>query len=129
MHTLTITVDIAVSPDAVMAYASDPHHLPQWAPGFARSIQPLGDEWLVRMAEGEVRMWFTPPNADGILDHVVYLPDGGEVMNTMRVTCCDTGSTVSFVLHQRQGMTEADFLRDADLVRADLNRLKGLLED
>lgn len=131
MRTLTITVDIAVAPDAVMAYASNPLHLPQWAPGFASSISPSGDEWLVRMADGtEVRLWFTPPNADGILDHVVYLPDGEEVMNTMRVTPGDAGgSTVSFVLHQRQGMNDAELMRDAELVRADLLRLRSMLED
>lgn len=128
MHTLTLTVDIHVEPDAVMAYASDPRHLPEWAPGFARSVTPDGDEWLVQMNEGQVRVWFTPPNADGILDHVVRLPNGEEVMNTMRVVPKGHGSEVSFLLHQRTGMSDAQFAQDAALVQADLQRLKDLLE-
>lgn len=129
MRTLTITVDIKVEPDAVMAYASDPRHLPEWAPGFARSVTQDGNEWVVQMAEGFVRLWFTPPNADGVLDHVVRLPNGEEVMNTMRVVSKGAGSEVSFLLHQRPGMTEAQFAEDAALVQADLQRLKDLLED
>lgn len=129
MRTLNISVDIAVEPDAVMAFASDPVHLPQWAPGFARSVEPDGDEWIVHTADGPVRLWFTPPNADGVLDHVVRLPNGEEIMNTMRVLSHETGSVVSFVLHQREGMSEAQFEEDVELVRADLLNLKALLED
>ncbi|TAK94282.1 MAG: SRPBCC family protein [Aquabacterium sp.] len=129
MRTLTITVDINVEPDAVMAYASNPRHLPEWAPGFARSVTPDGDEWMVQMAEGVVRMWFTPPNADGILDHVVRMPNGEEVMNTMRVAAKGSGSEVSFLLHQRAGMTDTQLAADAALVQADLQRLKDILED
>ncbi|HEX5354987.1 MAG TPA: SRPBCC family protein [Aquabacterium sp.] len=129
MRTLTLTVDINVEPDAVMAYASDPRHLPEWAPGFARSVTPDGDEWLVQMNDGLVRLWFTPANADGILDHVVRLPNGEEVMNTMRVVPKGCGSEVSFLLHQRPGMSEAQFAEDAALVQADLQRLKDLLDD
>ncbi len=129
MRTLTIKVAINVPPDAVMAYASNPRHLPEWAPGFARSITPEGDEWLVQMPDGIVRLWFTPPNADGILDHVVHLPNGEEVMNTMRVVPHGTGCEVSFLLHQRDGMSEAQLAEDAGLIEADLNRLRALLED
>lgn len=63
------------------------------------------------------------------MDHVVRLPNGEEIMNTMRVLAHEIGSTVSFVLHQRQGMSEAQFEQDAELVRADLLNLKALLED
>ena len=129
MRTLTLSVNINVEPDEVMAYASDPRHLPEWAPGFARSVQADGDEWVVQMAEGQVRMWFTPPNADGILDHVVRMPDGEEVMNTMRVTTKGSGSEVSFLLHQRAAMNDAQLAADAALVQADLQRLKDILED
>lgn len=129
MRTLNITVDIAVEPDAVMAFAADPRNLPRWAPGFARGIAPESDEWVVQTEQGPVRLWFTPPNADGILDHVVRLPNGDEIMNTMRVLAHATGSTVSFVLHQHAGMSEAQFAQDAELVRADLLNLKALLED
>ncbi len=123
-----ITVEIAVPPDEVMAYASDPRHLPEWAPEFARSVTPEGAEWVVQTVEGPVRMRFTPPNAEGILDHVVHLPNGEEVLNTLRVTAHGHGSQVSFLLLQRAGMSDAQFARDASLVQADLLRLKTLLE-
>ena len=129
MRTLTITVYIHVEPDAVMAYASNPTHLPAWSPGFARSVTPDGAQWVVEMEEGTVRLWFSPPNADGILDHVVYLPNGDEVMNTMRVVSKGAGSEVSFLLHQREGMSETQLHDDAARIQADLHRLKALLED
>ena len=130
MRSLTVTVEIATSPDDVMAYASDPRHLPLWAPGFARSVKQQSDgSWLVQMVEGTVTMWFTPPNADGILDHTVRLANGTEVFNQMRVTACHIGSQVSFVLNQTADMSDEQFEFDAELVRSDLDRLRVILED
>ena len=47
----------------------------------------------------------------------------------MRVTSKGSGSGVSFLLHQRPGMSETQFTEDAALVQADLQRLKDMLED
>ncbi len=130
MRSRTLIVEIATTPDDVMAYASDPRHLPLWAPGFARSVKPQDDgSWLVQMIEGNVTMWFTPPNADGILDHTVRLPNGVEVLNQMRVAACNVGSEVSFVLHQQEGMSNDQFELDAALIQSDLDRLRIILED
>jgi hypothetical protein len=129
MRTITIKVDIHIHTDAVMAYACNPLHLPQWAAGFARSIKRENEEWVVQTAEGLVRLWFTPPNADGILDHIVRMPNGEEIINTMRVVPKGSGSEVSFLLHQRRGMDDKQLAEDAALVQADLQRLKALLED
>jgi len=130
MRSRTITVEIATSPDDVMAYASDPRHLPLWAPGFARSLKPQDDgSWLVQMIDGNVTMWFTPPNADGILDHTVHLPNGTEVFNQMRVMASHVGSEVSFVLKQREGLSDDQFALEAELVQSDLDRLRIILED
>lgn len=129
MSALTITVDIAVPPDDLMAYASEPSHLPEWAPGFACSIAPEGDSWVAQTTNGPVRVRFTPPNADGILDHTIQLPNGTEIINRMRVAPHEIGSQVSFELNQRDDMSDEQFEADADMVRSDLERLKLILED
>jgi hypothetical protein len=130
MRSLTVTVEIATTPDDVMAYASDPRHLPDWAPGLAVSVKPEADAWRVQMLDGtSALLWFTPPNADGILDHTVRLPNGVEVLNQMRVAASHMGSEVSFVLNQLEGMSDEQFEQDADQIRADLDRLRIILED
>lgn len=130
MRSQTITVEIVTTPDDVMAYASDPRHLPDWAPGLALSVQAEDDGWRVKMRDGSSAMlWFTPPNADGILDHTVRLPNGAEVFNQMRVVASHMGSEVSFVLNQLEGMSDEQFEQDAEQIRADLERLRIILED
>jgi len=58
----------------------------------------------------------------------VTLPSGDVISNPMRVVPSGDGSEVTFSLRRQPGMTDEDFERDEGLVRADLARLKGLLE-
>jgi hypothetical protein len=51
-----------------------------------------------------------------------------KVYNALRVTPNGSGAEVSFTLLRLPDMTEEDFERDAEMVRADLETLKSLLE-
>jgi hypothetical protein len=62
-----------------------------------------------------------------VLDHDVDLP-GGTVHNPMRVIPNGAGSEVLFTLIQLPGVSDAQFQQDMDTVRADLNKLRTLLE-
>lgn len=75
-----------------------------------------------------MRVNFAPTNEFGVVDHVVRLPDGLKVYNALRVTPNGSGAEVSFTLLRLPGMTDEDFERDAQMVRADLETLKSLLE-
>jgi len=123
----TVSVGIPLEPRAVYAYASDPANLPIWAPGFVKSIEKRGAGWVAQTTLGQVTFRFAAANDFGVLDHDVELPSG-TVHNAMRVVPNGAGSEVLFTLIQFPGISDAQFQQDMDTVRADLNKLRTLLE-
>ncbi|MFB7494405.1 SRPBCC family protein [Streptomyces sp. NPDC056161] len=113
----------------VYAYASNPANLPAWARGLGESIEETDGRWVAPSSPmGRVVVAFVPANDLGVLDHDVTLPSGETVHNPLRVIPDGTGSEVVFTLRRRPGMSDAEFQRDADMVAADLARLKDLVE-
>src|SRR5438874_870676 len=108
----------------VYAYASNPAHLPQWAPGLGSAVEKVGDAWFVETGMGRIGLAFAPSNDFGVLDHDVTLPSGEVVYNPMRVIKDGDACEVVFTLRRREGMTDEEFERDAAAVAADLARLK-----
>jgi hypothetical protein len=123
----TVSVGIAVDPGEVYAYAADPAHLAVWAPGFVRSIEKRGTAWIAQTTLGEVKLRFAPANEFGVLDHDVELPTG-TFHNPIRVIPNGRGSEVLFTLIQLPQISDEQFQRDMDTVRADLNKLRTVLE-
>ena len=123
----TVSVGITVEPKVVYAYVSDPGNLPVWAPGFVKSIEKRGADWVAQTSLGQVSFRFAPINDFGVVDHDVALP-GGTVHNAMRVIPNGAGSEVLFTLIQLPGVSDAQFQQDMDVVRADLNKLRTVLE-
>jgi uncharacterized protein YndB with AHSA1/START domain len=114
--------------DRVYSYASDPANLPRWAPGLGDSVEQLDGQWFVDTPGGRVRVAFAPHNEFGVLDHYVTLSSGEVIYVPMRVIANESASEVVFTLRRRPGMTDAEFTADADAVKADLARLKRVLE-
>ncbi len=112
----------------VYAFASCPENLPRWAAGLGGAVTRDGADWRVETLQGALRLRFAGPNAYGVLDHAVTLPDGSVVEVPMRVVPNGDGAEVLFTLFRQPGMSDADFARDAGLVAADLATLKRLLE-
>lgn len=113
----------------VYDFTSDPQNMPRWAAGLGGGLKPDGQDWIAGGGPlGEVRVNFAPANEFGVIDHVVTLPDGLKVYNALRVTPNGSGAEVSFTLLRLPDMTDADFERDGQMVRADLETLKALLE-
>jgi hypothetical protein len=123
-----IAESISRPASAVYAYAADPANLPAWAPGLCSSVQNVGGQWFAESPMGRVGLTFAPPNEFGVLDHHVTLPSDEVVYNPMRVIADGEGSEVVFTLRRQQGMSDAEFDRDAAAVAADLTRLKNVLE-
>lgn len=100
------------------AVASDQRRLPEWAAGLA---DPGVELEIVE---------FAPPNAFGVLDHLVRMPDGTEVYNPMRVIPAGGADAceVVFTLRRRPDQTAEDFDADEKAVRTDLLALKALIE-
>lgn len=125
---ITISVSINAPPETVYAYASDPTHLPSWAPGFARSVRRDGHRWIVETREGSVLVEFAGPNDFGVLDHRVCNDDGLDFESRMRVVSNGDGSEVLFTLFRSDGMAADAFEADRLAVESDLHRLKEVLE-
>jgi len=151
MHTRparTVSVSVGRSPDAVYRYLADPHHLPEWAPGFATSVhketsvqqKPARassghrdgaahkERWIVETADGAFAIAFAPHNRFGVVDHRVTSDDGLDAINPMRVIANSDGAEVLFTLFQPAGATDDEFQRDLAVVESDLQTLKRVLE-
>jgi hypothetical protein len=126
-RTHTVSVGIAIEPKLVYDYAADAANLPTWAPGFVVSIEKQGSHWVAQTTAGEARIQFAPQNGFGVLDHDVELPSG-TFHNPMRVIPNGAGSEVLFTLIQLSGISDEQFKVDLDTVRADLNKLRTVLE-
>ena len=112
----------------VYDYARDYRNLPAWAAGLASGVRLVAGRWLADSPLGEVEIRFVPVNDLGVLDHDVVLPSGETVTNPLRVLADGAGSEVVFSLRRRPGMSDEDLEADAAAVRADLERLRSLLE-
>lgn len=123
-----ISVHIDRSPAEVYAYAADPRHLPEWAPGLCTAVERAGERWFADSGMGRLELTFAADNPFGVLDHDVRLPDGVSFHNPLRVVPHDEGAELTFTLRRRPQMTDADFDRDAGLVLADLQSLKRIVE-
>lgn len=90
-------------------------------------------EWAAGLADPELDLEiveFAPANDFGVLDHLVRMPGGEEVLNPMRIIAYGAtgGCEVVFTLRRRADQTDEEFETDAEAVRADLRALKALVE-
>lgn len=114
---------------SVSRVAGNPENFPSWAAGLSAGIRHEDGRWLTDSPMGVVEVAFSGPVELGILDHDVTLPDGSIVRNAFRVVANDRGSEAVFTLFRRDGMSQADFESDAEIVREDLDRLATLLDE
>jgi hypothetical protein len=128
MASRTVSVSIAQSPAKVYEFVSNPAHLPQWAPGFVRSITQRDNSWLAETSLGTVTFKFAEPNIFGVLDHAVTFRSGETFSNPMRVVANGEGSEVLFTVFQHASMSDAEFDKDTRVVLGDLQKLKTLVE-
>jgi uncharacterized protein YndB with AHSA1/START domain len=124
-----ISVGIDRPFDDVYAYAADPAHLPAWAPGLCTAVEQVDGRWTAESGMGRIAIDFAPSNPFGVLDHDVTLSSGETFHNPMRVLRNGDHAEVVFTLRRRDGMTDADFERDAAAVHADLTTLKRIIEN
>lgn len=127
-----IAVWIQAAAETVYDFTADPQTWPRWAAGLASGDLRQGPQgWVADSPMGEVVVEFSPPNAFGVLDHLVRLPDGEAVYNPLRVVPAGPGEPrceVVFSLRRRAGMSDEEFEADAAAVLADLETLRDLVE-
>ena len=126
-----LSVSIAVPAAAVYAFVADPLRLPLWASGLGDRPTPLPDgAWRLDTAAGPMRVVFAPKNSFGVVDHVVTpLEGGGPAVDVpLRVVPNGAGSEVQLTLFRQPEMSDEQFAADARTIRADLERLKRVLQ-
>ncbi len=132
MDSRHVSIWIEASPETVYQFAADPQTWPRWAAGLAEGgLRRTADGWVADSPMGQVVVEFAPPNAFGVLDHIVRLPSGEAVYNPMRVVPSGAGEPrceVVFTVRQRVGITNEQFDADVNAVAADLATLKRLVE-
>ena len=123
-----LSVTIARPWRAVYDYACVPEHFADWASGLGSGLRRDGEDWIVAAPEGEARVRFSARNDYGVLDHTVTLASGQTVYIPLRVIAHGEGAEITLTLLRLPQMSDADFVRDAEWVLRDLDRLKTRLE-
>ena len=130
MESRHVSVWIDAPAELVYEFAADPQTWPRWAAGLAAGgLHQSARGWVAQSPMGEVTVEFAPPNAFGVLDHVVRLPSGEAVYNPMRVVpggVNESQCEVVFAVRRRPGMTDEQFDADVAAVAADLETLRRL---
>ena len=128
MPSKTLGVSIDRDPEAVAAFIANPRNLPLWAAGLGHAVRETESGWVVETAQGPVGLRFAPENDYGVTDHTVTVSPEVTVYVPMRVVANGTGSEVLLTLFRQPGMGDDKFIEDQELVQADLERLKVVLE-
>lgn len=111
--------------------AADPRRLPEWAAGLAGAEVTPSEQpgaWVTESPMGRALVRFTGGDDPGVLDHEVTLPDGSTTLNRFRASSCAGGTELVFLVEPAAGASADDHARDVAMVRADLERLRELLE-
>jgi hypothetical protein len=124
----TVSVSIDRAPRDVYEFVANPENLPRWAAGLGRSVSQVQGRWIVQTSSGPMGIRFVDRNDMGVLDHVVTLASGEEILVPMRVVRNGTGSEVMVTVFRLPGMSAEKFAEDVTLVQRDLDTLKSVLE-
>lgn len=123
----TISVAIPCDWQTLYEHIWRPEFFPQWASGLSSAdLHAEGSGWVARGPAGKVRIRFTGHNEFGIMDHWVESADAEVVYVPLRVLADCEGALVQLTLFRQPGMTDAQFARDAEWVRRDLDALRDL---
>jgi hypothetical protein len=122
----TRSISIAAPPAAVLALVADPQRLPEWAPAFARGVQPDGDDWLIDTAEGQARITVRVSPEHGTVDLLRATdPTRGAFS---RVVHNHDGSEYLFTLFFPAGTAESAIARQMATVEDELEAVRALCE-
>ncbi len=124
----TLSTSIRRPGHEVYNFVRNPENLPSWATGVGTNLRRDGSRWIIDMPDGPVEIRFVDRNDFGVLDHFVTTGDGHVFFNPMRVVDNDVDSEIIFTVFQCPGVSDDQFIADAETVARDLQSLKALLE-
>jgi hypothetical protein len=125
----TQAVSIDAPASVVFGFVSDPYNLPQWAPGFARSVRPDGDDWIVTTDGGDDRVHIRVSRQLGTVDFLAAGPlPGVERGGFSRVIQNGEGSEYLFTLFYAEDMPEADVAAQRAVIAEELAAVRARCE-
>ena len=123
------TIAIRAPREAVLDLVGDPLQLPRWAPAFAQSARPDGEEWVVEAGEGELRIRVRVSRELGTVDFLAAgMPDGVEIGAFSRVVPAGPGSAYTFTRFFPDDMPPEDVARAQEVVAQELRTVRDLCE-
>lgn len=128
MRADTQSVTIQTAPKEVLRFVADGANLPRWAIGFAKSVAPRGDAWLVTTGQGEVPTAIAVVESAGTIDFHLDMGRGGEAVAYTRVLPNGSGTEFLFTQFQEPSVPDEVFEQLVAAVGHELVALKALLE-
>jgi uncharacterized protein YndB with AHSA1/START domain len=132
MHTIklgraeTRSISIATPPETVLELLGDARRLPEWAPAFARAVQPAGQDWLIDTGAGQLPVRVRVSREHGTVDLV--RPNDPSRGARMRVVSNEGGSEFLFTLIFPATADDNSIARQMTTVEAELRTVRDLCE-
>jgi hypothetical protein len=129
MRTHTTSIEIESSPADAFAFVADGGKLALWAIGFAKAIEPDGEQWLVTLGSGQrIRMRIDSDPATGVVDYVMLPGPEVEAPAHTRVMPHAGGTLYAFSMHQTPDISDEVFDAQVAELERELTVLKAHLE-
>ena len=124
-ETRTIFIDAPLT--AVFDLVADPQNLPRWAPGFARSVEPSGRDWVVDDGENQTRIAVRSSREHGTID--LLSAEDSRVGAFTRVLPNGDGSEFQFTLFFPADAPGAAVAGQLRTVEEELQAVRNLCEE
>ena len=125
-HAETRSISIAAPPETVLELLSDARRLPDWAPAFARTVEPAGRDWLIDSGAGQLRVRVRVSEEHGTVD--LLRPDDPSRGARMRVLSNEDGSEFLFTLIFPAAADDKSIAQQMTTVEAELRTVRDLCE-
>ncbi|QNE16735.1 SRPBCC family protein [Kribbella qitaiheensis] len=122
----TRTISIAATPSEVFDFVADARNLPRWAPGFAPTIEPSGDEWVVDNGTDQLRLIVRGSREHGTVD--ILRAQDHRVGGFTRVLPNGDGSEYQFTIFFPAGTPETAVADQLKIIEDELQAVRKFCE-
>jgi hypothetical protein len=122
----TRTIPIAAPPASVLAVIGDARRLPEWAPAFARAVEPAGDHWRIDTGAGQVLVDVEVIAAAGTVD--IVRPGDTTTGARLRALASGGGTELLFTILFPRGVDDAAVAAQMATVEDELATVRSLAE-
>jgi hypothetical protein len=122
----TRAISIDASQEVILDLISDARSLPSWAPAFAESVEPAGQDWLITTATGQLAVRLEVSRKYGVVD--ITRPGDPARGARMRVLANEGGSEFLFTLIFPPGSSDDAVAQQMTTVETELKAVRDICE-